>query len=246
VYKGLPKYPAVPVLAGMLLSVSEQRLTLAVFDYQQSRRVTVPGEEGPAKSGEILVDGRVLKKLLGTLPAADVELVAEDAVLTVTAGASAWRLPALPRSEYPALPDMPAETGVLVGPSFARSVTRVAAAASKDGTLPALTGINFTTRPGYLELAATDRYRLAVDRPSWTAADPDAKSLEALLPAAALTEFAKTAGKADKVSVGLSGELAGFSDGVHELIVHSISTDHSSKGAHARYLKYLRGTSPMS
>ena len=86
VYKGLPKYPVVPVLAGMLLSVSEQRLTLAVFDYQQSRRVTVPGVEGAAKSGEILVDGRVLKKLLGTLPAADVELVADDAALTVTAG----------------------------------------------------------------------------------------------------------------------------------------------------------------
>src|SRR5262245_2514528 len=139
VYKGLPKYPAVPVLAGMLLTVSGQRLALAVFDYQQSRRVTVPGKEGAARRGEILVDGRVLKKLLGTLPAADVELAADDAALTVAAGESTWRLPALPRSEYPALPDLPPEAGVLGGPSFARPVTRVAAAASKDVTLPALT-----------------------------------------------------------------------------------------------------------
>ena len=63
---GLSKRPALPVLGGMLVTMSCGTLELAAFDYETSARAKVSGEvSGP---GSILVNGAELAAAVKSLP----------------------------------------------------------------------------------------------------------------------------------------------------------------------------------
>ena len=93
--------------------------------------------------------------------------------------------------EYPALPDSPAPVGVVDAGVLATAVGQVAAAASRDDTLPMLTAICLDITGDVLTLAATDRYRLAAREVAFTPAEPDLRAL-ALVPARIMVEVART------------------------------------------------------
>jgi DNA polymerase III subunit beta len=233
--RALPKRAALPVLTGMRAEVTGSRLTLAAFDYEKAARASVDGSA--AAPGAILADGPQLAAAVKALPrgkSAAVTLEAGTSALTLACEGARSTVPLLAHPEdHPGLPDLPPAAGTVAGEAFARSVSRVAAAASADDTLPALTCVRLGLRPdGTFTLAATDRYRLATDETAWTPADLDAVPRDILVPAADLARFA--AGCGDKVTIflapdqrpdnerGLGGSagLAGFSDGAREVIVH--------------------------
>jgi DNA polymerase III subunit beta len=233
--QALPKRAALPVLAGMRAEVTGSRLTLATFDYEKAARASIDGSA--AAPGAILADGPQLAAAVKALPrgkSAAVTLEAGTGALTLECEGARSTVPLLAHPEdHPGLPDLPPAAGTVAGEAFARSVSRVAAAASADDTLPALTCVQLGLRPdGTVTLAATDRYRLAADETAWTPADLDATPRDILVPAADLARFA--AGCGDKVTIflapdqrpdnerGLGGSagLAGFSDGAREVIVH--------------------------
>lgn len=214
-----------PVLAGMLVTVSAGSIELAAFDYETAAIAKVNGpwlrgrrQEGG--NGRVLVTGAELAAVVKSLPKGKnvtAELsVYDDGLIVVCDGIEAT-LSSLPLDEYPALPPLPAESGVISAEAFARSVARVAACAGTDDTLPALTCVKLTGEAGSLELAATDRYRLAVDRVTWTGPD----GADALVSAKALTAFARKADKHGKISLHLDAERAGFSDGTRTLITRN-------------------------
>jgi DNA polymerase-3 subunit beta len=237
--KALPRRPVVPVQGGMKLSVEGHMLTLSVFDYEQSLRVRVNGDD--AGSGEILVDGCDLKKIVATLPKGKhvtVGLSANENALTIASRGTTWTLAALPGDEYPALPELPPLYGVTDGEAFASSATRVSRATSRDGKRPALGCVQFTTHPEALSLAATDRYRLAADRLSWIPAALGAESLTVLVPWYALDLFAAK-GHSGKAAIHLSAELAGFADDTRTLTIRTCSGEFPSWQA------LLRAKSPL-
>lgn len=252
---GLPQRPVVPVLHGMKVTVENSKLVMAVFDYEQSRRGFVSGDA--AESGSILVSGPQLKKVMGTLPRGtktkpvavtlSTEGTADGGWLNIEANGSTWKLPALPSTEYPELPALPPIMGTTDGGEFARAVARVAVAASKDDTLPMLTHIQFSAHTGGVNLAATDRYRLASDHLDWSPVDPGAPGVEFLVPAGMATAFAKAAGKHGKVSVHVSeyesgGEIEriGFRDDSRELTMRPLNAQF------IRWQSLFRAESPVT
>ena len=64
VARNLPTRPAVPVLAGVLLTGSDNGLTVCGFDYEVSAEVQVAAEI--ASPGSVLVSGRLLRDHPGT------------------------------------------------------------------------------------------------------------------------------------------------------------------------------------
>ena len=68
---------------------------------------------------------------------------------------------------------------------------QVAAAASRDDTLPMLTAVCLDISGQVITLAATDRYRLAAREVTFAPAEPDLRAL-ALVPARLLVEAART------------------------------------------------------
>ncbi|HLV58086.1 MAG TPA: DNA polymerase III subunit beta [Natronosporangium sp.] len=195
--KSLPPRPAVPVLAGVMLRVTDGVLQLSSFDYEVSSEVEVPVHADA--DGTALVSGRLLSEITKALPHKPVEIAAVDAHVELVCGSARFTLPTMPAEDYPTLPALPARAGTVDAARFAAAVAQVAVAAGKDETLPMMTGVRVELNGTTLALLATDRYRLAVSEIDWQPDDPQI-SANALVPARTLAETAKSLG-------ALGGEL---------------------------------------
>lgn len=211
----LPTRPPVPVLAGVLLdAASDGVLTLSSFDYEVSARSTVPAEVD--ESGTALVSGRLLADIARSLPARPVDVHVEGAKVILTCGASRFTLLTMPVEEYPALPVMPEATGTVDASVFAEAVSQVTIAASRDETLPLLTGVRVEMEGERVTLLATDRYRLAMRELPWQPASASI-STAALVRARTLADVAKSLTGSGEIEIALgaqgAGGLVGFEAG---------------------------------
>jgi DNA polymerase III subunit beta len=189
--KSLPSRPSVPVLAGVMLRVSDGRLQVSGFDYEVSSQVTV--EVQADADGAALVSGRLLAEITKALPAKPVDIAAVGPHLELVCGSARFTLPTMPVEDYPTLPDMPASAGTVDAATFAAAVAQVAIAAGRDETLPMMTGVRVELNGSTMSMLATDRYRLAMRELEWNPDDPEI-SLNALVPAKTLNDTAKTLG----------------------------------------------------
>ena len=207
VARSLPSRPTVPVLAGVLITGSDEGLTIAGFDYDVSSEVVIPAEI--ASPGTVLVSGRLLSDITRALPAKPVEVSVDGNRVLLTCGSAKFSLPAMPVEDYPALPALPAETGVVAADLFTEAVGQVAVAAGRDDTLPMLTGIRVEIAGDKVVLAATDRFRLAVRELTWSTSSPGLDAA-VLVPARTLAEAAKAVTSGSDVHLALgSGASVG-------------------------------------
>ncbi|HEX6932816.1 MAG TPA: DNA polymerase III subunit beta [Streptosporangiaceae bacterium] len=201
--RALPSRPVLPVLSGMLVEASDGGLTLSCFDYEVSARVRVDADVSAA--GSALVPGRLLAEITRNLPDAPAEFGSDGEVVNLRCGQAEFGLVCLPMQEYPALPDSPDPVGVVDAAVLATAVGQVAAAASRDDTLPMLTAICLDIAGEVLTLAATDRYRLAARATAFVPAEPGIRAL-ALVPARIMVEVARTFPAAGPVTVAFASD----------------------------------------
>lgn len=210
--RSLSPRPPVPVLSGLLLKASEGTLSLASFDYEISARLQIPADI--AEEGTILVSGRLLADICRSLPSAPVEVETDGSKVSLTCRSSRFNLTTMPEADYPELPALPEVSGTVDGEAFAQAVSQVIIAASRDDTLPILTGVRMEIEDDLITLLATDRYRLAMREVSWRPASSGI-STSALVKAKTLNEVAKTLGGSGDINIALSdnSELIGFESG---------------------------------
>jgi len=208
----LPTRPPVPVLAGVRIEADTSgTIGLSSFDYEVSARSQIPADV--IEGGTVLVSGRLLAEIARALPDKPVEVALEGTKVVVTCGASRFTLLTMPVDEYPTLPVMPAVAGVVDGEEFTHAVAQVSVAASRDDTLPLLTGVRVEIEGERVTLLATDRYRLALRELSWKPATPGFESI-ALVRARTLSDVARALGGSGSITVSLSTgggvDLIGF------------------------------------
>jgi DNA polymerase-3 subunit beta len=213
--RALPSRPPVPVLAGLLLEATpDGTLRLSSFDYEVSARVEVSAEV--LDGGTVLVSGKLLADICRSLPAKPVDVATDGSRVSLTCGASRFTLLTMPVEEYPTLPAMPDGSGTLPGDVFGQAVAQVTVAASRDETLPILTGVRMEIEGENVTLLSTDRYRLAMRTLTWRPASPDVSTV-ALVRARTLAEVSKALGSGGDVTLALSAsggtELIGFEAG---------------------------------
>lgn len=210
--RSLSPRPPVPILAGLLIKAEAGTLSLASFDYEISARLEIPADV--LEEGTILVSGRLLADICRSLPSAPVEVATDGSKVTLTCRNSRFNLATMPEGEYPELPKLPDISGVVDGDAFAQAVSQVIIAASRDDTLPILTGVRMEIEDDLITLLATDRYRLALREVTWKPTTPGI-STSALVKAKTLSEVAKTLGGAGDLNIAFSAdsELIGFESG---------------------------------
>ncbi|HYB18787.1 MAG TPA: DNA polymerase III subunit beta [Streptosporangiaceae bacterium] len=187
VARSLPSRPVLPILSGLLLQAASGGLTLSCFDYEVSARIGMDAEV--AEPGTALVPGRLLAEITRSLPGHPVEIDDADDV-TLTCGPASFSLVTLPIGEYPRLPELPRLAGTVDGGVLATAISQVTPAASRDDTLPVITGVNIEINGDVITLVATDRYRLAIRELGWNPARPDTRST-LLVPAKTLADAAR-------------------------------------------------------
>jgi DNA polymerase-3 subunit beta len=185
--RSLPSRPVLPVLSGLLLQAAADGLTMSCFDYEVSARISIDADV--TEPGTVLVPGRLLAEITRSLPGHPVEVDDKDDV-TLTCGPASFSLVTLPIGEYPRLPELPRLAGTVDGGVFATAIGQVTPAASRDDTLPVITGVNVEIEGDTLTLVATDRYRLAIRELGWSPARAGTGST-LLVPAKTLADAAR-------------------------------------------------------
>jgi DNA polymerase-3 subunit beta len=206
VARSLPSRPVLPILSGLLLEAATGSLTMSCFDYEVSARIRVDAEV--AEPGTVLVPGRLLAEITRSLPSAPVEVDHGSEDVTMTCGPASFTLVTLPVKEYPRLPELPRLAGTLDGGALATAIGQVAPAASRDDTLPVITGVNVEISGDLIRLVATDRYRLAIRELGWNPAQPDTSGT-LLVPAKTLADAARMMTPGVPVRVMMRGEAGG-------------------------------------
>ena len=204
--RSLSPRPPVPVLSGLLLKAEAGTVSLSSFDYETSARLEITADI--RDEGTILVSGRLLADICRSLPSAPVDVETDGNKVTLTCRRSSFHLATMPEAEYPPLPALPPISGTVPGDAFAQAVSQVIIAASKDDTLPILTGVRMEIEDDLITLLATDRYRLAMREVPWKPVTPGI-STSALVKA-------KTLGNSGDIHLALADDesrLIGFESG---------------------------------
>ena len=212
--KLLPQRTTLPILSGILIEANAEGLVLSSFDYEVSSQTEIQADvEEP---GTVLVSGRLLAEIAGRLPNAPVRVATDESRISVTCGSASFTLLSMPVEEYPSIPEVGKESGVVPAEEFAAAVAQVAVAASRDDVTPVITGVQLEVRENHLSLVATDRYRVAVREIEWDGGSVGAdEAITALVPARTLQEVGKTFGHSGNISVAITSrddrELIAFS-----------------------------------
>src|SRR5713226_1875392 len=208
VARALPSRPVVPVLSGLRL-VAGDGLMLSCFDYEVS--ATAHLDADVVAPGTALVPGRLLSEITRSLPALAVEIDSDGDAVNLACGSAEFTLVQLPAEEYPELPEPPPEAGTVDGGVLAAAIGQVGPAASRDDTLPMLTGVCLDVDGAAMTLAATDRYRLAVREVGWHPVRPDLRAV-ALVPLRSLADAARTMTPGVPVSIAFEPGASGPGD----------------------------------
>jgi len=210
--KLLPQRTTLPILSGILLRADGSTVTLSSFDYEVSAQTSITADV--TEDGTVLVSGRLLAEIASRLPNAPVEFSTDDGKIAVRCGSARFTLSSMPVEEYPSLPVVDGEAGVLPGDAFSDAVGQVSVAASRDDVTPVITGVQLEIADNRLSLVATDRYRVAVREIDWESSAV-AEGVTALVPARTLSEIGKIFAHAGTVTVTI------VSGGDRELIAFS-------------------------
>lgn len=201
--KLLPQKTTLPILSGVLIETTETGLRLSSFDYEVSAQTDIVAEvEEP---GRVLVSGRLLADIAAKLPQAVVTVATDDNKVLVHAGSSRFTLLSMPVEEYPTLPKVTSESGLVPGNSFTSAVAQVGVAASRDDVTPVITGVQLEIHDTSVSMTATDRYRVAIREIEWDNASRSViEDASALVPARTLIEVGKTFAHAETVGISIT------------------------------------------
>ncbi len=213
--KLLPQRTTLPILSGVLIQANADGLVLSSFDYEVSSQTEIQADV--EESGTVLVSGRLLAEIAGRLPNAPVRVATEESRISVSCGSASFTLLSMPVEEYPSIPEIGEQSGVVPAEEFSAAVAQVAVAASRDDVTPVITGVQLEVRENSLGLVATDRYRVAVREIDWDGGTVagESEAVTALVPARTLQEVGKTFGHSGTISVAITSrddrELIAFS-----------------------------------
>ena len=201
--KMLPARTTLPILSGVLIEATTEGLVLSSFDYEVSTQTKVAATVDTP--GRVLVSGRLLAEIANRLPTAPVTFETVESRIQVSCGSANFTLLSMPVEEYPTIPQVDGETGVLPAEEFSSAVAQVAVAASRDDVTPVITGVQLEITGNSLSLVATDRYRVAIRDIPWESTGSVA-DITALVPARTMQEIGKTFGHSGNISISITNK----------------------------------------
>jgi DNA polymerase-3 subunit beta len=209
--KGLSSRTTLPILSGILVSASGDRVVLQSTDLEVSIRNTLGANV--EKEGQTVVPGRLVTDIVRSLPeaAVTIDATARDHAV-ITCGTASFNVRTLSPEDFPKFPEVHAEkTATIPTETLVSIVRQVSKAVSRDETRPILTGVLTVIDADSVRMVATDSYRLAVREVPLQS--QIAEPLEVVVPGKAMEEVPKLAGSAESVSLGVSENQVVFEFG---------------------------------
>jgi DNA polymerase III subunit beta len=190
VSRAVASRPSLAVLGNVLLSTEEPRLKLSATNLELGITTWIGAKI--ESEGAITVPARTLADLVNTLPPerVDMELDERTQTLNIRCGTTTANIKGIQASEFPAVPEAEADSGVAVpADAFREMIDQVVFVAAKEDNRPILTGILAKFDNNVFTMAASDGYRLAVRTANLDAAG--AKGMTLIIPARTLGELSR-------------------------------------------------------
>jgi DNA polymerase-3 subunit beta len=202
--RGVSARMALPVLSGILLQASEDRLDLYSTDMEISIKASMPVTVD--EPGDVVIPARLFSDVVRNLVGDEVRVEsgsADGGVVQVTAGKARFSLNSWAASDFPQMSTFDVQGGFAVPREpFVETLGKVARAASRDETRPILTGVLVMIGGNSLRMVATDSYRLSVKQ-SVVEGGPS-EEVQAIVPVKALAEVARLAAAADRPAIDVA------------------------------------------
>jgi len=208
--------PQLPILSGVYLSCEEKHLIIRTTDLKVGFQTTVGGKV--EEEGICIVPIRFLVELVASLRPGPLTLQLHENSLTVSQGKVKSTLTTYPSLDFPPFPQLGEKVSVMDKKKFSLSVEKIFYAASLDETRPVIASILLKIEESVCTLAATDGYRLAVEKFEVL---ENEKPQQVLVQAKMLSEIARIIGKASakEVSLFVSVEMAQITFQVDDTIM---------------------------
>ena len=159
VEEAVAKKSTIPILSHVLIEATANRLRLAATDLELGIRTFCPAQV--KVPGSVAAPARRFLGIVRSLSEAEVHVRAlENHWLQVSAGRSVFKLAALAKDNFPALPDVPKPLAEVPAGLLAGLIDRTAFAISNQESRYTLNGALLVLKPGSIEMAATDGHRL--------------------------------------------------------------------------------------
>ena len=207
VQKGTSTRSTLPVLSGILIDASGDRLVFQATDLELSIQMEVPALiEEP---GKIVVPGKLFSDIVKSLPDAAVSVSSESAEsleARINCDNTAFSVKTLNPVDFPGFPTVsPEKTIKIPFAVFSKMVKQVSRVVSRDESRAILTGVLVETEGAKLRMVATDSYRLAlteveIDSEAYDGAD----DFSAVISGTFLSDIAGLSMSEQTVSIGLS------------------------------------------
>ena len=152
----------IPVLSHILLRTDDDQLHLAATDLDVSLTTSCVAEVNG--SGGIAVQARKFIEIIRAVTSEEVQLELEDEKrLSIAAGKSRFKINGLSPEDFPTLPDVKQEDGIVIPfVQMKAMIGKVIFAVSAEESRFQLNGALLRVKDGALELVATDGHRLAL------------------------------------------------------------------------------------
>lgn len=188
VSRGVSTRPHLPILSGVMIKATSEGLFLTSTDLELSFWVKMGARV--EEEGSVVIPAKLLYELVVSLPAGPLVLeTVEDTMKLVTNSVKA-EIVGQPPEDFPVIPRAGKTQATLSAGDFREVVERVCVSAARDDTRPVLTGVLWQFDESQVVLAATDGYRLSVDRMNLKK-NYEGKDKKVILPARALLEVSK-------------------------------------------------------
>lgn len=151
----------IPILANVLLQVTDDALTIEGTDLDSSLCVTVK-DVAVSQAGDTTVNAKMFSDIIRKLPDGDCTVEASDKELVVKAGRSRFKLGVLPSIDWPVLTyQEPVASFEMAGLELKQAFDGLSFAMSQEETRYYLCGIYAHSHEGRLRFVATDGHRLS-------------------------------------------------------------------------------------
>lgn len=226
VLKGMSSRSTLPILSGIYISASQEKLTFQTTDLEISVRHIVDALiEVP---GDIVIPGKIFSEVVKSLPDAAIHISLEHEIFTVSCLESRFTLHTLNPADFPNFPEIHTEFSVsLPSKQLSSMVKKVSKAVSKDESRAVLTGILFKVEGDAISLVATDSYRLAISKARLE--EPVVNDLELIIPGSIFDEISRLSTTVDTIEVG---------DSENQIVFHFSNTTFITRKIEGNYPNY--------
>ena len=215
---------AIPALEGIYIRAG---VKVMLSGYNLETGITVGVDAEIRETGEAIFPARLFFDIVRKLPDDTVEVsVDENFKVSIRGGISSFSITAMSAEDYPELPDVESEKGVMLPQKQLKEmISGTIFAVSENQARPIHTGCLFEVADDGITVIAVDGYRLALRR--WTPEGGVGRQMKFVAPAAALKEVEKILTDSDDAGFRIRNFVADLAG--RDNVLHAYLPEFSGK-----------------